>query len=646
MQFAGYGLLEKLGEGGMGIVYKARQVGGIERVVALKRIRDGEIAGAAARRRFLAEAKAAAELRHTNIVTIYEVRDRDGEPYFTMTLMSGGTLIQHAPRYTEPKQAAMLIAKIAHAVHAGHLKHIIHRDLKPANILFDDQGEPHIADFGVAKRIDKDVSTSTTMVGGTACYMAPEQADGRAKRDTVAVDIWSLGVILYELVAQQRPFQGHTPLEVLRRIVEDEPEQLEQLRHSVDRDFATICYTCLQKEPERRYISALTLAEDLERYVRGEAPLARRPSPLVRAARWCGRHPATTGLFGAGVLGLLSFSIWAAISVREQESARRQEVLATNVFAARAIAGTVLAQIREYGDTVAEEARNPHLAQALTQGNAAEAQAICEAVHARHATQASPIVWWFVMDASGVLRAQMPAPTFGKSYYLTYTFRDYFRGAKGLPVDMARPVYVSRAFYSTSDDRHKFAVVSPIRGEGGVFLGLLAAELATDRRLGSLELSDDRRIAVLTVRRDRDLPTEDLPNEHIALAHDDVVLGQGAVIQSEALRRLTARREAAGLALRDQLHLPPPEWVEAEDGLMDRIAKPNADGSHGPWLAGVAPVGNTELAVIVETRIGDATALDRSPLRVLAAWSIGGAVLLFGAILVVLRTRTKARSHL
>ncbi len=641
--FAGYELLEKIGEGGMGIVYKARQVDGIRRVVALKRIRDGEIADADARRRFLREAKKAAELPPGNIVPIYEVRDCDGEPYFTMPLMSGGTLRQHAARYSEPKQAAILVAKVARAVHVAHQKDIIHRDLKPDNILFDDQHEPHIADFGVAKRIDKDAATSTTMIGGAASYMAPEQVDGRAKRDTVAVDVWSLGVILYELVAGKRPFCGPTPFDVQRRVVEDEPEHLERMRRKVDRDFATICHTCLQKDPQHRYISADALAEDLERYLRGEAPLARRPSLFERAGRWCKRHPATTALFGSAAVTLLGFSVWSGISVREQENARRHEVLAANTFAARAIAGTVLAKIREYGDTVADEARNPNLVRALAQDDDLTAQAICEAVYARHVGEASPIVWWFVMDASGILRGQMPAPTFGKSYYLTYIFRDYFRGARALPADMTRPVYVSRAFYSTSDDRYKLAVVSPIRGEDGAFLGLLAAELATDRRLGSLELSDDRRIAVLTVRRDRDLPTEDLPNEHIALAHDDVVLGQGVVVQSEALRRLTARRDAAGLPTREQLHLPQPEWVEAEENLMDHIAKPNADGSRGPWLAGVAPVGNTELAVIVQTRTEDATALDRSPLRVLVAWSIGGAVLLFGALGVVLRTRANAR---
>ncbi len=641
MHFAGYDLLEKLGEGGMGIVYKARQVGGIERVVALKRIREGEIAGAAARRKFLDEAKKTAELEHPNIVRIYEVRDSDGEPYFTMALMSGGTLIQHAARFAEPKQAAILVAKIARAVHAGHEKHIIHRDLKPANILFDDHGEPHITDFGVAKRIDKDAGASTTMIGGTACYMAPEQATGHAKRDTVAADVWSLGVILYELVAGKRPFYGPTPLEVLRHVVEDQPEHLERMRQKVDRDFATICHTCLQKEPERRYISAQALAEDLERYVRGEAPLARRPGPLVRSARWCKRHPAATVLFGSAAITLISFSIWSAISAREQERARRQEVLAANGFAARAVAGTVLAQLREYADIVANEAQDPQLPDLLERRDDARLTERCEAFYARHSMENSAIDWWFFMSDDGFGRAHAPMPKFGKTYYQNFAFRDYYRGAAALPESMPRPVYVSRAIHSHADDRYRLVIAAPIRNSRNELKGILAAMITTGQHIGALELSDERRFAALAVRRDRDLATEPLPDEHILLVHNGVVRGEGIVIESDALRRLTARRDAAGIPPQDQLRFPPAGWIEVEDDYVDHLASPDGETSDDRWLAGIAPVGNTELAVIVQTRINDATALDIQPFRVLLAWSIGAAVLLLGAVVVVLRTLAK-----
>jgi serine/threonine-protein kinase len=377
--------------------------------------------------------------------------------------------------------------------------------------------------------------------------------------------------------------------------------------------------------------------------MRGEPPLARRLGPLVRAARWCGRHPALAALFGAAALALVSFTVWAVISAREQERARRQEVLAANVFAARAIAGTVLAQLREYADVVTEEASDARLTGALERGDTEAVQAICDALQTRHVGEASPIGRWFVIDAEGTLRAVVPAPRFARSFYVDYTFRGYFRAARSLPRDMMRPAYVSRAFLSTSDAQYTVAIVSPIRGDDGAFLGVLGARFMTDRRLGALELSDERRVAVLTVRRDRDLPTDDLPSEHILMVHDDVARGEGVVIQSEALRRLTARRDAARVAPQDQLRLPPPDWVEAEDNYMDVVAKPDVDGSRGPWLAGVAPVGNTELAVIVQTRVDAATALDRSPFRVLAAWSIGGAVLLCAGLLAALRTRAGAR---
>jgi tRNA A-37 threonylcarbamoyl transferase component Bud32 len=640
--FAGYELVEKLGEGGMGIVYKARQVGGIGRVVALKRLRGGDLASEKERRLFLDEARHAAELRHPHIVPIYEVRARDGEPYFTMELMTGGTLAENAARFAEPARVAALLAKIARAVHAGHRKHILHRDIKPANILFDEHDEPHIADFGIAKRLDHDGGTSTGTMAGTVCYMAPERVGDGARRDSAAADIWSLGVVLYELLAGRRPFSGPTPIEVLHCVVYEEPEPLERVR-GIDRDLATICLTCLQKEPERRYISAEALAEDLDRYVRGEVPLARRPSAVVRSLRWCARHPAPAAMLGAAALALISLTLWAAVSARDQALARRDEVLAANVFAARAIAGSVLAQLREYADLVTEEAADEGLADAVARGDEAAAQQHCDAVHSRHAGDASPIVWWFVMDAAGVLRAQTPAPTFGKSFYVNYAFRDYFRAARALPADLPRPVYVSRAYHSTSDDAYKLAIVSPLRGKNGAFLGLLAVEIATDRRLGALALSDERRLAVLTVRRDRDLATDDLPAEHILMVHDAVAQGHGVTVQSEGLRRLTARRDAAEFAPQDQLRLPPPDWVEAEDDYIDPLAGLGAGRARGPWLAGVAPVGNTELAVIVQTHIDTATQLDRSPLRVLAAWSIGGAALLFAGLLLPLGKRARAR---
>lgn len=644
MRFGNYELLEELGRGGMGVVYKARQNGGIGRVVALKRIRDGDLADASARRRFFAEAKAAAELRHPHIVPIYDVGEHDSEPYFTMELMPGGTLTEAAARFAEPRRAAELIGKLASAVQAGHAKNLLHRDLKPANIVFDGRGEPHIADFGVAKRLDEKGSTSTGAMVGTVHYMAPEQTGGHAKRDSAAADVWSLGVILYELLAGRRPFSGHTLLEVIRSIGEDEPEPLPHLVPGIDLDLVTICDTCLQKAPERRYISAEALAEELDCYLRGEPVHPRRPGHLVRVGLFCARRPAVSALFGAAVLALVALTSWALVSAREQERARRKEVLAANVFAARALAGTVLSLLREYADIVAEEASDPRLAEALARNDRDGLKALCISAHARHAVGASSIDLWFVGDGEGYAAAYSVPPQFSLTYYVSYTFRDYFRAAKAFPAGVSRPVYVSRALRSKVDDRYKFVIASPIRGAGGAFAGLLAVTIVTNRHLSPHALSDDRRIAVLTVRRDREWPADSLPDEHILLVHDGIAHGEGVVVESEALRRLTARRDAADIPLWDRLRLAPPDWVEAQEDYIDMLAEPGPDGTRGPWLAGVAPVGSTELSVIVQTRLDDATALDRTPFRVLAAWSAVGSVLLVSAgLFAALRAKAGAK---
>jgi eukaryotic-like serine/threonine-protein kinase len=646
-RFGHYVILELLGEGGMGVVHKAREPT-IGRIVALKRIRDGELASADARRRFLAEARAAADMHHPHVVPILDVGEHEGQLYFTMPYMSGGRLREEAARFAEPSAAAELVATLARAVHEGHRKRVIHRDLKPENILFDDHGEARVADFGVAKWLDGDTRTSTGKRVGTIGYMAPEQVEGRHVEE--AADVWALGVILYELVAGRRPFAAPTPLEELRRTLEDEPEPLTRGRRGVDRDLWTVCLTCLQKEPSHRYASAEALVEDLRRYASNEPIVRRRPGPFERARRWCARSPVAAALLGSAALALIALTAWALAGARAQERARRAEVLATNVYAASAVAGTVLHQLDAYAGWVAREARDPALAAALARGDGPALQALCEAIHARR----TAIAWWFVADAAGRLRAYAPdderahvrvtaAPLDG-SHDMDFSFRDYFHGARALPADADRAAYVSRAFRATTDQRYKLAISAPLRGEGGAFAGVLVAMIATDRRLGTLELSDARRIAVLAVRRDREHAGEPMPDEDILLVHDGVEHGEGVVVRSAALARIAARRARAGDAGSDQLHLPPADWVEPDDDYRDPLAERDPEGASGPWLAGVAAIGRTELAVIVQTRVEDATRLDRTPLRVLAAWSVGGAVLLFAGLFAALRSRTGTRS--
>ncbi|MFP2930317.1 serine/threonine-protein kinase, partial [Pyxidicoccus sp. 3LG] len=272
-RFGEYELLERIARGGMGVVYKARHLR-LQRMVALKMIVDGELASELDVHRFHAEAEAAALLDHPNIVPIYEVGEHEGHHYFTMRLMEGGSLADHMARLrTQPRRAAELMAAVARAVHHGHQRGILHRDLKPPNILLDTEGQPHVSDFGVAKRIEKDGLTQTGTVVGTPAYMAPEQAAGHVRGLTLSADVYSLGAILYELLSGRPPFEGETAAHILQQVLEAEPVSLRTVAPGVDRDLETLCHKCLEKQPGRRYASAEELARELERYARGESIL-------------------------------------------------------------------------------------------------------------------------------------------------------------------------------------------------------------------------------------------------------------------------------------------------------------------------------------------------------------------------------------
>jgi eukaryotic-like serine/threonine-protein kinase len=318
--FGDYQILGEIAEGGMGVVYYARQVS-LNRAVALKMIRSGHLASASEVQRFRTEAEAAARLDHPNIVPIYEIAEHGGRHYFSMKLLDGGNLAERSrQRRFTTREAAALVATVARTVQHAHERGILHRDIKPTNILLDDNGEPHLSDFGLAKLFDGTGDlTQTRTVVGTPAYMAPEQASGGPEQVTTAADVYSLGVILYELLAGRPPFGGETALEILQQVQTKDPPPLRALRPDVDRDLEAICLKCLEKEPSRRYPTAQAFGEELEAWLGGRPVRARPVTPWERTAKWARRNRALAALSAAAAMILLAGLIGIFVQWRRAE---------------------------------------------------------------------------------------------------------------------------------------------------------------------------------------------------------------------------------------------------------------------------------------------------------------------------------------
>src|SRR5262245_34891216 len=285
--FGDYELLEKIGRGGQGLVYRARQKS-LNRTVALKIIGLGQLATTEHLKRFRLEAEAAAKLDHPCIVSIYEVGEREGSCYFSMKFIDGGQLDEVARREPmSPRNAAELIAKLARTVHHAHEHGILHRDIKPGNILIDTNGEPHLTDFGLARLVEGESTLTRTLdVLGTPSYMAPEQAVGNNAAVSSLTDVYGLGAVLYQLLTGHPPFAGGTTYETIKLVLDTEPRQPRLLNPKIDRDLSTICLKCLEKDPKRRYPSALALADDLEHWLKHEPIRARHTGVFARGRKW------------------------------------------------------------------------------------------------------------------------------------------------------------------------------------------------------------------------------------------------------------------------------------------------------------------------------------------------------------------------
>jgi serine/threonine-protein kinase len=330
----GYEVEAVLGHGGMGVVFRARHTR-LNRVVALKMALAGAYAGTQERERFQREAEAVAALRHPNVVQIYDVGDSDGRPFFTMEHVEGGSLAQKLAGMPQAaREAAALVATLAGAVQAAHASGIVHRDLKPGNVLLTADGTPKVGDFGLARRLVGEAAlTGTGAVLGTPSYMAPEQARGQIDAVGPAADVYALGAILYECLAGRPPFRAETAAETLLQVTSQDPVPPSRLNGKVPRDLETICLKCLHKGPELRYASAGALADDIDRFLRGEAIAARPEGNLARLARRVRRRPLVSGAVALATLStmaLLGGGLWLlfdrATTVRAAEADLRDMV--------------------------------------------------------------------------------------------------------------------------------------------------------------------------------------------------------------------------------------------------------------------------------------------------------------------------------
>ena len=306
-----YEILEQIGCGGMGVIYRARQRHS-QRIVAVKRVLSYRADSHGALQRFRREAQAVASLDHPNILPIYEVSEsEDGLPFFSMKFAEKGSLQENAASLRDqPRKCVQLMAKVAHAVDYAHSRGVLHRDIKPGNILLNDRGEPLVSDFGLAKLLDGDNDLTRSLTTfGTAGFIAPEQAGHAAVDFTPAADVYSLGAVLFNVLAGRPPFLGSNPVSVFRQASETEAPKLRSLASSHDRDLETICARCLERDPKARYQSAGDLAADLDRWLGGRPIVARPVSPPARVWRWSRRNPK---LVGAAVAGLLlgATAVW------------------------------------------------------------------------------------------------------------------------------------------------------------------------------------------------------------------------------------------------------------------------------------------------------------------------------------------------
>ena len=626
-RFGEYELLSEVARGGMGVVYRARQIS-LNRTVAVKMILAGQLGGDAAVKRFRTEASAVARLQHPGIVAAHEVGEVAGTHFFSMDFVEGRSLAELSRAAPLPaRRAAHYLRDAAEAIEHAHRHDIIHRDVKPSNLLIDQDDRVRVTDFGVACCLEAGPdATASGAVLGTPGYMSPEQASGHRSRLGPAADVYSLGATLYALLTGRPPFQADTPLETLRQELNESPARPRVVNRNIPADLETIALKCLHKEPTHRYASAQALADDLRRYLDGQPILARRVSPLNRVWRWSRRNPALATLTFFSVVLALVLASAATLRLADAQSAatqlaeRNAAALRTNAADAARQAERMRFELRELSRPVLELARDASLIAALQRRDIptalAQLERIATAVNAaesdvRWVNRAAPFESWFLLDTNGVPLARWPAMPGPASF----SDRDYLHGA----LDNAGAaglgaVHVSRVYRSRMDGLHKVGLSVAVT-ESGRVLGVVMASLST---AGTAPLNDDARKTALLARLDPE-PGDTATNQLVVLLHPAYSAKVPAVVLSaDEFRKFpqpSPRRELAEPAGTNSLPTDP--------AYLDPVATryPNYAGE---WLAGLAPVGNTGLLLVNQTRPAPPTAEARALARDERFWKGAG----------------------
>lgn len=602
-----FGNIEYIGQGGMGVVYKAYDKN-FDRWVALKFSAPSHLIGAAGVERFRTEAQSMARLRHPNIVTIHETGEHEGRPYFVMELIEGTPLSECVDEYIiRPREAAPLVETVAMAVHHAHQRRILHNDLKPANILLNEESRPHVTDFGLARRLGEGAASSATgTVGGTAGYMSPEQIDGR--EITTASDVYGLGAILYTLLTGRAPFHGKTVQETLKQVQNADPTPPSVLNPKVDSDLEAICLRCLKKHRSERYVSASSLAHDLERYRNGTETIARPWTRRERVVSWCRRNKVQAGLV-TGVVAVWIFAIVMALSVAHARKTHLLQLTTENAgFAAKDLAQTALLQLRHLARNIELVSASGRLAASLTND---DRQGLDEIVKSLCNDQSVPFNTCYVINRDGIMVAHAPRA----DYMLggDFSWRDHFQGAKAkTAVPTGSTIHVSRVYRGRSDNVYKFAVSVPILDRHNNFLGTIATSVTTDSSMGPVFLHDDSRKVALIAPTDINSPEELRSNKHVIVYHPGYRKGIDPV-EFPAIDRIKVK--PAQSSQQPELAQPKPSIFQ-DNNYADPAASVAPEYA-GRWIAGFAPVGNTGFIVAVQERFEDAVSLEPS-----TVWSL------------------------